>query len=238
MIDNERDLEFIDTMRVAYQNFPVQRAKDVKPASFEVQKKKHGKHLFAHCPGMINYADLGYIIPAWIDMHILANKAGVAHYIGGPNRGDNGYKNARDMNPDFLDGIVETEDGVPPKALLYASPWGIFGNGNISALVMPALYHSTFLDDLYVVPGIVDYEKFHTVNFICMPKRRCEVHIKAGDPLLHVIPFWNKDMRAGYGPGEDYQVDSHNVQIKTEEAQYYRKYMALKKKFDLEKIEE
>ena len=231
------DIEFVDVKRITYQTFPIQLAKDVKTATFDIQKQKHGKHSFAHCPGMINYAELGYIIPAWVDIHILANKAGVAHYIGSGHRGEKGYDSARDMDPTFLDGIVNLEDDIPAKALLFPSPWGIFSKENISALLLPAVYHSTFLDDLYVVPGVVDYHKFHTANFICMPKRRCEIHIKAGDPLLHVIPMWNKDMKAGYGPGEDSQVDLHLNQIPTQEKQYYRKYMQLKKKFDLEEMQ-
>ena len=39
------------------------------------------------------------------------------------------------------------------------------------------------------------YNKFTTLNFICSPKHECEVEIKAGDPILQVIPFiTNKDM--------------------------------------------
>jgi hypothetical protein len=139
------------------------------------------------------------------------------------------------MDPNIIDGIFEPEDSVPLTALNFGSPWGIFAKGDVTALLLPAQYHSTFLDDLLVLPGSVDYKKFHTSNFICVPKRECEVHIKAGDPLLHVIPFWNKEFNAGFGPGTDVQIDKWNNEIPGDDKQYYRRFQMLKKVFRLSK---
>jgi hypothetical protein len=229
----KKDLEFVDTSRTAYLTHPVKRAIDVKPRTFEYQKNKYKKHILPHCPGMIQYAEMGYIIPAWVDIHIKANKAGVAHYIGSGERGARGYLNGRVMSADVVEGIFEPEDGVPLTPINFGAPWAIFGQGNITALLLPAVYHSDFLDDLMVLPGSVDYQKFHTANFICLPKRECEVHIKAGDPLLHVIPFWNKEFNAGFGPGSQDQVDKWNNEIPGDDKQYYRRYQMLKKVFRL-----
>lgn len=229
----QRDLEFVDTSRNAYQTFPVMRAIDVKPRSFDIQKQKHQKHLLPHCPGMIQYAQLGYIIPAWIDIHIMANKAGVSHYIGSADRGNRGFLEGRVMEANVVEGISTPQDGVPLTPLNFGSPWGIFAKGDVTALLLPAYYHSNFLDDLDVFPGSVDYKSFHTANFICAPKRKCEVHIKAGDPLLHVIPFWNKEINAGYGPGTQDQLDKYDNMIPGDDKQYYRKFHMLKKVFNL-----
>ena len=235
---NEKDLEFVDTHRTVYQHHPVRRAKDVKPLTFDIQKKKYGKHMLPHCPGMIDYAEVGYIVPAWIDMHILANKAGVVHYIGSASRGPRGFSQGREMDPRPVEGTFELQDGIPAVALNFGSPWGVFASKNISALVMPAYYHSNVLDDLHVIPGVVDYKKFHTLNFICMPKRKCEVHIKAGDPLLHVIPIWNKEFNAGYGPGTQEQLDAFSNEIAGDDKQYYRKYYMFKKSYNIQSNEE
>lgn len=231
----KRDLEFVDTKKTAYQTFPVMRAIDVKPRTLDIQKSKYQKHLLPHCPGMIQYAQLGYIIPAWVDIHIMANKAGVSHYIGSDNRGTRGYLSGREMDSNIIDGLVAPEDGVPVKPIIFGSPWAIFAKGNITALLLPAYYHSEFLDDLEVLPGSVDYKNFHTANFICVPKRKCEVHIKAGDPLLHVIPFWNKEFNAGFGPGTDAQTDKCINEIPGDDNQYYRKHQMLKKVFNISK---
>jgi hypothetical protein len=99
---------------------------------------------------------------------------------------------------------------------------------------MPAFFHSTFLDDLYVYPGVVDYNKFTTLNFICSPKHECEVQIKAGDPILHVIPFiTNKDIVASYGPASKEQKDYPKTIKWFHELNFYRKYYMIRKKYKI-----
>ena len=228
------DIEFVDTLRNSYQTVPIMRAKDVKPTTFSVQKKKYEKHLFPHCPGMIDYAELGYIVPAWVDIHILANKAGVTCFIGSGKRGDGGHARPREMDARFIDGAFKTEDGITPTVLHIGSPWSVFCRKNITAMILPAFYHSTFLDDLHIIPGTVDYQKFAQMNLICMPKRACKIHIKVGEPLLHIIPFENKTISAGYGPGTQEQLDAYKNEIPgTTVKQYYRKNMATKKEYGL-----
>jgi hypothetical protein len=229
----QHDLDFVDSSRSIYQTLPVKLAREVSPSCVETQKALQGSLKFAQCPGMIDYAQLGYIIPAWVDMHIIANKAGTRGLIGSPGRGNHGFLIPRKMDPNIFEGVFETQDGVPLEALNFSSPWKIFVRKNISAMIMPAIYHSTFLDDLYVFAGVVDYQHFHTVNFIVAAKRECEIHIKAGDPVLQVIPFLNDKLKAGYGPGTDEQIDSTTNEILTGESQYYRKHMRVPKIFKL-----
>lgn len=229
----KRDLEFVDTTGMVYLNYPIQRAKEVPTNTYKAQKKKYDKHLMPGCPGILDYSQLGYIIPAWIDIHIIANKAGVAWYIGSSERGPRGFEQGRPMDEKFLDGAIEV-DGVPRQAILFGAPWKVFAKKNITGLLMPAFYHSDFLDDLYVIPGTVDYSKFHTLNLVCMPKRQCEIHIKAGDPLLQVIPLVNSEIVAGYGPGTQEQLDRAKNEIAGDDKNYYRKYLAVKKQYNIE----
>ena len=233
----KKDIQFVDTKKLSYHNFSVERAVDVPTNTRKVQQDKYGKHLMPACPGILDYANFGYIIPAWVDIHIMANKAGVSWYLGDKSaRGDRGFDNGVPMDEKFVDGAF-TPAGINPSAILFPSPWKIFTQKNISAMLMPAFYHSTFLEDLYVTPGLVDYKNFHVVNFICMPKRECNVHIKAGDPLLHVIPFLNKDISASVGPATDEMIDKTNNLIPGDDKQYYRKFMGVKKKFNMQKEE-
>jgi hypothetical protein len=233
----KKDIQFVDTKRLSYHNFSVERAVDVPTNTRKVQQDKYGKHLMPYCPGILDYAQFGYIIPAWVDIHIMANKAGTSWYLGDKGaRGDRGFDNGVKMDEKFIEGAF-MPDGIDPAAILFPSPWKIFTQKNISALLMPAFYHSTFLDDLYVTPGLVDYKDFHITNFICMPKRECNVHIKAGDPLLHVIPFLNKDITASVGPATDEMIDKTANLIPGDDKQYYRKFMGIKKKFNMQKEE-
>jgi hypothetical protein len=237
---NDIDFKFAEVSDgVVYPHYPPILAKDLKPLK-EHQEKKYGEYKFPGCPGMHDYARLGYIIPAWSNLHIKANKAGFIGIAGSlgeesQRRGTN-IKQPQFMDNTIVDGLFELKDGVSPQILNFPAPWKIHSTKNISCLVLPAFYHSNFLDDLYVYPGVVDYKGFVTINFICAPKRPCEVKITAGDPLLHVIPFiTNKDIVAAYGPATKEEEDHGKVLKWYHETNFYRRYYMIRKKFKLVK---
>jgi len=228
----EFDIEFVDSTHKAFIRSPVMRASDVQPRCYAPQKEKLGKVRFPQCPSMIDYARMGYIIPAWADIHILANKAGVSYRVGSKERGSH-FAAGRAMDSSIIEGVLDPEDDVPLTALHFGAPWSIFAAKGISAIVMPAIYHSNFLDDLMILPGAVDYDKFNTVAMICAPRRACDVRIHVGDPLLHVIPFRTEDIKGGFGPAS---IDQHGVignQMYTGDSQIYRKMYQTVKKFTL-----
>ncbi len=228
----EFDIEFVDSTQKAFMRNPVMRASDVPPRCYASQKEKFGKVRFPQCPSMIDYARMGYIIPAWADIHILANKAGVSYQVGSKRRGSP-FAPGRLMDSSIVEGVLAPEDDVPPTVLHFGSPWSIFAAKGISAFLMPATYHSNFLDDLMIFPGVVDYGKFHTANMICAPRRACDVRIRAGDPLLHVIPLRVEDIKGGFGPASVEQQGMIGNQIYTGSSQVYRKLYHVMKKFTL-----
>lgn len=233
----KHDIEFIDTTRLVYQMHPIELAKPIRPFFYKDMMQKYGEYHFARCPGMIDLKNYGYIIPAWDDIHIMANKAGSVVHVGGGSR-PSPFLKARQMDARVVDGFFHP-DGVPMQIWHVGSPWSIFvHNKNVSAAVMPAFYHSPFLEDLQVFPGLVDYnEKFTTINFIFAAKRPCEMTIKVGTPLLQVLPFESKNLTAGYGPADDYQIDQAKS-IFSSTKQFYRKYIMHDKKTTLEENDE
>ena len=230
----EKDIEFVDVTRNAYQSFPIELAKNVPVLGKDERVEKYGSNKFAHCPGMIDYANMGYIVPAWVDIHIKANKAGIVAKTGNNKRGARGFPQPKNMDQTIVEGMVDIQDNIPFKVFHIGAPWHVFVNKNISALVLPASFHSKLSEDLHIWPGVVDYKKLTSLNLVCTPKRACEVHINAGEPLLHVIPFLNSDITGGYGPGTQEQIDLYNNTITSGENQYYRKYLSVKKFFGLD----
>ena len=228
------DIEFVDTTRMAYLKTPILLAKNVPTHFLDKQKEISGKYKFAFCPGMHDYARYGYIVPAWEDFHIKTNKAGSSALIGG-NRGSK-FKQPVRMDSRIVDGVFHLDDGIDLHVWKYDSPWSIFVNKNISCFLMPAFYHSKFLQDVFIYPGIVDYtNKFHTINLIFALKRDCEIHIKQGEPVLHVIPFQNKEISGSYRPGDQEHIDSVETSIPNSQKAFYRKHLSIKKKFSLDK---
>lgn len=230
------DIQFSDITRRAYTMHPVQLAKSVKTLNHKIQMEKYGQHKFVLCPGMIDLAKYGYIIPAWDEINIMANKAGNVTVVGSDKtRGL--FAPAKPMDPKVVEGTFEPEN-IPLTVVHVGSPWAVMvNNKSLSALVLPATYHSPFLDDLYVYPGIVDYGKFSTLNFIFSPKRACTVKIPAGTPLLQVIPFEGKTISAGYGPASQEDVDRAGSLIASSK-QFYRKYIQVPKSSTLQVLDD
>lgn len=233
----KHDIEFVDTTRMVYQMHPIQLAKPIKPFFYKDMMQKYGEYHFAKCPGMIDLKNYGYIIPAWDDIHIMANKAGSVVHVGGGSR-PSAFHKPRQMDWRVVDGMMKPQE-VPLQVWHVGSPWSIFvHNKNVSAAVMPAFYQSDFLDDLQIYPGLVDYnDKFTVINFIFACKRPCELTIKVGTPLLQVLPFESKNLTAGYGPANDYQIDQ-SKSIFSSSKQFYRRYIMAEKKTTLEENNE
>jgi hypothetical protein len=236
---NDVDFTFAEICEGAvYPHYPPILAKDLKPLK-KFQEEKYQEYKFPGCPGMHDYSRMGYILPAWTNFHIKANKAGTVGFVGS-DPGDRSKRSTpakppQPMAKEITDGLYEIKDGVKHEILNFPGAWKIFGRRkDVSLLLMPAFYHSTFLDDLYVYPGVVDYNGFSTINFICSPKRACTVEIKAGDPVLHLIPILNtKDIVADYGNATQLENDYGKLLKWYHEKNFYRKFYMIRKKYKL-----
>jgi len=241
LFNNDKpDLEFVDDSgNLIYPHYPPVLAKDIKPLKEYQEKKFNGEWTFPQCPGMFDYSRMGYIIPAWSNFHIKANKAGHVAFVG--TRGDQHdrrptpMKQPMPMDTKIVDGMYQLEDGISPYIWNFPGAWKVHGRGNVSALLLPPVYHNqSFLNDLHMYPGAVDYKGFTTLNFIVTPKRACEIEIKAGDPVLHVIPFvTNKTITASYGPATTDQKDYDKILKWFHESNFYRRYYMIRKKYKI-----
>ncbi len=241
---DKADLIFHDTSpdSVVYPHYPPMLAKDVKPFFKNEQENDSESYNFPGCPGMHDYSRIGYIIPAWSDFHIKTNKAGTVASVGSRSgdekKRETPLKQPQQMSTNITQGLFEYKDGIMPHVWNFPGAWSIQSSTTASALIIPAFFHSNFLDDLYVYPGVVDYNGFCTINFICSTKRACEVTIKAGEPILHVIPFiTTRDFIAEYGPVTREHNDYRKVLKWFHTSNFYRKYYMIKKKFRINKRE-
>lgn len=228
-------MQFLDISGVAQDKFPIRLAKHEPLMFAERQKEKYGKMKFHLCPGLIDYARFGYIVPAWDTIKIKANKAGVVAFQANDAHGAPPQNSIFPMDHTLIDGLFQPKD-IPLAAFKFDSPWKIKCSENISALLLPAFYHSSFNDDIYTVPGIVDYKSFRTINWIFSAKKTCEITINAGDPLIHVIPFYNKEITASYGLADVDTIINNHSGVYRMFKHYYRKKDSVAKKFKLDKV--
>lgn len=207
----------------------IERAADVKPLWLQQQRDYQAKDKFANCPGMVDWMKAGYIIPAWTDIKIKANRAGTIVKMHDP------YPHPPSpMNNALVKGIPAITDSVKLEVTKLSSPWGLFAKNGYSAHVLPALYHSPFFADIFVYPGTVDYDKFSTVNFIFTAIRECEFEIPAGTPLLQVIPFKRVEIAAVTGVANEHEKNLHKYAFPTRVRAAYRKFFRQQKVYTLE----
>lgn len=235
---NVNDLEFVDTSNSIFATVPIQLAKDVPVVTRKIVEDKGNKFTFPLCPGMWDFSRMGYILPAWTDFHIKSNKAGVAVVVGGGGK-PTPFMTPFSMDTSISDGLIEYK-GVSDNVYNFASPWRVFSNTkNISCLLLPAWYHTKkeILDNLYFYPGVVDYDRFRALNVIVSVMNKCTLTIKAGEPLLHIIPFFNERIVCGYGPPTPAQSAETNYDPVTHTNHFYRKKQQVKKDYKLNEPE-
>lgn len=206
----------------------IKLAKDVKPKWLENQRTFKPEEKFVQCPGMDDLYKAGYIIPAWTDIKIKANKTGtVIKFL-------NEYPIApQPMSPKLVQGIIEVDKNVKFAPTKINSPWCIFTKSGYSALVLPATYHSPFLRDLFVYSGIVDYDNFNTINMIFSAVRECEIDIPAGTPLLQIIPYKREVVTGEVTAPNQKDIQAHEFQFPTRVKSAYRKFFHKKKVYKL-----
>lgn len=235
-IKGKNQLEFVDSSKLVFASLPIQLAKDVPVSSKASIEQSGQKFTFPFCPGMFDYSRVGYIVPSWTDFHFKVNKAGSVAIIGG-NKKQSPFNPPVPMESSIVTGLFKLQDKIPLRPYNLNSPWKVFSNDpDISAFLLPAWYHADpeLLDNFYFYPGIVDYNTFHTMNVILAPRKRFEYTIKAGDPLLHVIPFYSKNIKCGYGPPTIEQESLLRYDPTWHEKQFYRKNHMTKKTYKLE----
>ena len=156
--------------------------------------RKQAEAKFKRCPGMYDFYRSGYLVVAHTDIVIKANKEGVI--VATPHTHGVNLQRPDHFDPSLVDGVAPIDDTVKQVAMKIPLPWSAKAKAGYSLQLLPAVFHSPFLDQLYVYSGVIDADSFHTMNFVFSPMTACEIEIPAGTPLLQVIPFKREKITA------------------------------------------
>lgn len=226
----KRDLRFVPTFSRPDIGNPVQSARAVRAGWLKKQYAVPPLK-FARCPGMWDYLNAGYIISAWCDIHIKANSQGVVVRMEGSNHSTQHEAVAMDFA--LVDGLAPIAESAKRCVMKIPMPWAAFARPGISCQVLPAEMHSPFLDKLFVYPGVVDYDQFHTINFIFSAVAACEFTIWAGTPLLQVIPFRRETFTAECGVATPREAAIQRFGFFSRKAGLYRTLFHSAKKYSM-----
>ncbi|HEY4542951.1 MAG TPA: hypothetical protein VIG66_11330 [Noviherbaspirillum sp.] len=209
---------------------------DMRPQWIKTQLQS-GHTPVASCPGIWDFVQAGFLIPAHCDIRIRATPEEVlVEPLGLANMMKMDEAEVQKLSPvkfdyNMVTGNAPIQEGVVHSVEKLPLPWGIFLEEGWSAYVVPALMHSAFLDKIHVYPGLADYDRFSTCNFIFSVLKECDFTIYAGEPLLHVIPFRREEITASCGRATQEELDRHHFSVVSRKRGFFRRFVHQKKVF-------
>jgi len=217
-MNNPEPVIFFETERWAVRKHaPIRPAGEFKPTAWKkmpayINKQKHkidSEQTVKGCPGIKDFMETGFVIPAWCDMEILPSD-------------DGNYVETRYSDPVYNSAYhpadqVENETQLLTKfgvraAVKLDCPWRIWSKSNWSVLYQPMFYHE---DRNYeAIPGIIDHDLGALVSPLnIMLKEIKPTTIKMGEPLCQLIPIKRETVVARTGNLSETAVDRHNAII-------------------------
>ena len=216
---NPEPVIFFETERWAVRKHaPIEPAGKFKPDVWKrmpayVNKQKHkadSDQTVKGCPGIKDFMETGFVIPAWCDMEITPSECG--NFVN-TRYSDSSYNDAHHP-PDQVSvpgAEILTKFGVRASVKLDC-PWKIWSKPNWSVLYQPMFYHE---DRNYeAVPGIIDHDLGALISPInIMLKEIKPTFIKMGEPLVQLIPIKRETVVARSGDLSETSVNRHNAII-------------------------
>jgi|TARA_B100000902_G_C27321539_1_gene925028 hypothetical protein len=210
---------FFETERWAVRKHaPIEPAGKFKPDVWKrmpayVNKQKHkadSDQTVKGCPGIKDFMETGFVIPAWCDMEITPSECG--NFVN-TRYSDSSYNDAHHP-PDQVSvpgAEILTKFGVRASVKLDC-PWKIWSKPNWSVLYQPMFYHE---DRNYeAIPGIIDHDLGALISPVnIMLKEIKPTFIKMGEPLVQLIPIKRETVVARSGDLSETSVNRHNAII-------------------------
>jgi len=148
------------------------------------------KPTIKYCPGIVDFTNYGYIIPAWCDFQFWVDDDGQIEWQVPP-----AMKNVECLVSIFSSDQVDSCPILGDTSqfiLKLSSPWFIRAPKGTSLIFCKPFYH--YSNDFDVCPGVLDSDIHSQANntsniFIRFNVRNKVIHIKAGQPLAQIIPF-------------------------------------------------
>ena len=189
----------------AYEYFPIRRAREFIPQWWkDIPNVYHDsedqyktlatrKPTMKRCPGIIEYYKKGFMIPLWTDIEIIVDK----------NINQNGWSTALgnegsvELHPDYQKGKFLSSGRWFHNKI--PSPWKIETTQQLDFLYLQPHWSLNELNSDIMIPnGHISFYKYnHATNVQMFINKETDriVNIKAGTPILHLVPLTEKNMK-------------------------------------------
>ena len=182
--------------------YPIISAKKTKKSWWQIMKAhydiiisnkrkefKTTQSTIKYCPGIFDFTNYGYIVPAWQDVQIWVDDTGQVEWTVPPRMSS--INNVQLHSHKQVD-TCPILDNSASYILKLISPWLISTPKGTSLMFCKPFYH--YSNDFDVCPGVLDSDIDNEANkdisaMLRFNVKKKVIHIKAGQPLLQLIPF-------------------------------------------------
>lgn len=151
--------------------------------------KKYHQGTVKRCPAIVDLLSEGFIIPMWCDFLIQRNKTLLEY-----DNKNFPYGIDFHVKEQIYNWPLKKTDF--PEGVKFNNPWRIYTPPGYSVLFTQPTYQ--FEKRFTVLPGIVETDKYHHINFPTIWHTTKDAIIDRGTPFIQVIPFkrdsWNLDV--------------------------------------------
>jgi hypothetical protein len=185
-------IEFISGNWLARKHYPVKLAKECLPEYWKKMEIKmaDGGESVRKCPGIGDWMQLGYIIPAWTDIDIdQSGDYGPAVMLSNSRDSAAAHPSAQ------CKGMLEQKSHFGGSIKLPHN-WKIVTSPGWSVMIVPLWYWKD--QPWEAMPGIIHTDNHHgevNINFV-LKNKDANIHIPAGTPLVQIIPFKRESVDA------------------------------------------
>lgn len=179
------------------------------------------------CPAIIDLLTEGYIIPMWSDFLVQRDmetlewdNKGVGQYgIEFHNRQQ--IKGWKLKKTDF------------PEGVKFINPWRIYTPKGYSVMFMQPTYQ--FENRFTVLPGIVETDSYHHINFPSIWHTTKDAVIDRGTPFIQVIPFKRDEFDLDVGQMTDKQIQNDLLEKNELNSKFKNAYRSITQRFKNER---
>ena len=151
--------------------------------SYDIAKKWR-EGTVKRCPAIVDLISEGFIIPMWCDFLIQRDMETLEWDNKNFNYGIDFHSKKQIKGWD----LKKTDF---PEGVKFINPWRIYTPKGYSVMFMTPTYQ--FEKRFTVLPGIVETDSYHHINFPSIWHTTKDAIIKRGTPFIQVIPFKRDD---------------------------------------------
>ena len=146
------------------------------------------------CVAFTNYFNKGYVIPLWSDLVIKAEYESINFEFANTVYGDVITHSPEQSNFAFCDNFHH---------LKLTSPWAFKCNKDVNFYWAPAFWsfadNKDFIENFWIMPGILNFKNMNAGHVNIFLKRIVNKYfLKAGYPLVHLVPLTDKKVTLKY----------------------------------------